>query len=88
MTFDESLLPEYLSGAEPYSDYVPGQVTWNIVNLIPGEMKLYQCHILGPGTDQIGEVFPFNMDLELVDNDAVVIYENNWIAPTHRGMRL
>jgi uncharacterized repeat protein (TIGR01451 family) len=79
MTFDESLLPEYLSGAIPYSDYLPGQVTWNIVNLIPGEIALYQCHILGPGTDQIGEVFPFNMDLELVDTDDLVIYENNWI---------
>jgi uncharacterized repeat protein (TIGR01451 family) len=79
MTFDESLIPENLSGAIPYNDYIPGQLTWNIVNLIPGEMALYQCHILGPGTDQIGEVFPFNMDLELVNNDDELIYENSWI---------
>lgn len=79
MTFDPLLIPEFLTGAEPYDSYSPGVLVWEIDNQLPGESVLYQCHIQGPGVDVIGEVFPLNMALELVDASDEVVFADNWI---------
>lgn len=79
MTFDDLLIPEPLSGATVYDSYSPGVLVWNIVDQAPGESVLYQCHIQGPGTDYIGQVFPFDMQLELLDPSGVVAFSDSWL---------
>lgn len=83
MTFNPILVPDYLNGTEPYDSYSNGVMVWNIENQLPGESILYQCHINGPGVDYVGQVFPFDMVLELVDDDGNVIFTQDWLlGPT------
>lgn len=79
MTFDELLNAETLTGATPYNLYTPGVLVWNIVDQLPGESVLYQCHIQGPGESYIGQVFPFDMDLELTNDAGTLVYDQNWV---------
>lgn len=79
MTFDPILVPDYLNDVEPYDSYSNGVMVWNIENQLPGESILYQCHINGPGVDYVGQVFPFDMVLELVDDDGNVVLTQDWL---------
>ena len=78
MTFDDILIPEYLAGATAYDSYTPGVLVWNIEMQNPGESVLYQCHIQGPGEAYLGTVFPFDMDLNLVDDGGLTVYDQSW----------
>ena len=79
MTFDPLLVPEYLSGAAPWTSYSNGVMVWEIVDQAPGTSVLYQCHIVGPGAEYAGQVFPFGMELNLVDDQGNSFYTENWV---------
>lgn len=79
MTFGANLFAEQLTNAEPFDTYTPGVLTWNIVDQQPGESVLYQCHIQGPGSFYAGQVFPFDMQLELVDDNGNIVVAQDWL---------
>ena len=79
MTFNANLFAEQLTNAEPFDTFVPGTLTWNIVDQQPGESVLYQCHIQGPGSFYAGQVFPFDMQLELIDGNGNIAVAQDWL---------
>ncbi|MBI1266269.1 MAG: T9SS type A sorting domain-containing protein [Cryomorphaceae bacterium] len=79
MTFNANLFAEQLTNAEPFDTYTPGILTWDIVDQQPGESVLYQCHIQGPGATYAGQVFPFDMQMELIDENGNVAVSQDWL---------
>jgi hypothetical protein len=83
MIFDAVLVPEYLSGVQPYDSYSNGTMVWNVVDLAPGESKFYQCHIQGPGFIFMGDVFEFSFNMTLNDGMGGTFVDTAWfINPT------
>jgi len=84
LTYDPILQTEALGGqALNPSSIAPGQTQWIIDGQSPGSQRLYQCQMLGPGTDYIGQVFPINMNIYLFDGEGNEILDNTYvIEPT------
>jgi hypothetical protein len=78
MTFDTLLVPEYLSGAEPYDSYANGSMVWNIENMLTSDSRFYQCHIQGPGFSHFNEIFDFEINMVLYDNLNEVFLDTTW----------
>ena len=57
----------------------PGLVQWVIEDQDPFSSWLYQIHVIGPGTDYIGETFPFDLTLHLYDEEGNEYYTGTWI---------
>ncbi|MGB0424870.1 MAG: DUF7619 domain-containing protein, partial [Flavobacteriales bacterium] len=79
MTFDPILAAEDLNGAVPFSSFEDGVMTWIVENQQPGESFLYQTHIIGPGTDLIGQVFPISMQFELYNSENELYTVGEWV---------
>jgi uncharacterized repeat protein (TIGR01451 family) len=83
MVFDAALVPEYLTGVEPYNSYSNGTMVWNVVDLAAGESMFYQCHIQGPGFTFMGDVFEFTFNMTLDDGMGGTFIDTDWlINPT------
>ncbi len=83
MIFDPVLVPEYLSGVQPYDSYSNGTMVWNVTDLAPGESMFYQCHIQGPGFTFMGDVFDFSINMTLDDGMGGTFIDTDWlISPT------
>jgi hypothetical protein len=78
MTFDTLLVPEYLSGAEPYDSYASGSMVWNVDNLLTSNSRFYQCHIQGPGFSYFNETFDFEINMVLYDNQNEIFLDTTW----------
>lgn len=79
VAYDEVLEAETLWGAEPPTTIEPGLSTWELVDSpLGGQDLIYQIHILGPGVDYVGQEFPIDITLSLVDDEGVEYYNNTW----------
>lgn len=58
----------------------PGEVIWNLDDSPDaGQQGTFQCHIVGPGVDYIGDQFDVNINLTLVDEVGDDYYNNDWL---------
>lgn len=78
MNFDPSLTyVNYLYGVSPTTDNA-GNPVWQIIDQPVGSTVYYMIHVYGPGADEVGNVFDFEMHLTLQDNQGFVFYDEMW----------
>ncbi len=84
LTYDPILQTQVLGGqARNPTSITSGQTQWLITNQFSGSQVLYQCQMLGPGVDYIGQVFPIYMNIYLIDNEGnEVINTTYMLEPT------
>jgi uncharacterized repeat protein (TIGR01451 family) len=81
ITYDPVLEAEPIgSTVIPPDEINPGELIWNLDNSpLPGQSKIYQAHIIGPGVDYIGQTFEFVISLSLVDDEGLEYYNGSWV---------
>jgi hypothetical protein len=78
MSFDPSLnYAEYSYGVSPTVNNA-GNPVWQITDQPVGTTMYYMIHILGPGVEEVGNVYSFAMNLALEDNQGFVFYDESW----------
>lgn len=79
LTCDSLFTPEVFSDfAIPPLVLDQGQAVWEIADFQPGEFELLNYYIPGPGTEYIGNTYPFQLNLLLYDNEGNTVVNQSW----------
>jgi uncharacterized repeat protein (TIGR01451 family) len=77
MSLDPNLQAETSVGGEQPISILPGEIMWEVSDLIGASQNNFSCHILGPGGDTGGDEYEFIYHIVLYnENDEVVVDEN------------
>jgi uncharacterized repeat protein (TIGR01451 family) len=80
LDFDPSLSYSDIDYAVDYSSGSAGSVVWDISDQPVGSTYYYMVHINGPGAEEVGNIYPFDMHLVLQDNNDFVFYDEEWTS--------
>ncbi len=76
MEFDPMLEIEPILWSAPIISAQPGIITWEISNLLPGQIIDVAVYIDGPGVDFVGDIFNFQTDIVLTYNGFTVVEQS------------